>query len=482
MPVPEAKIVKPTVVRLGQVNICDLPIEAIWLILSAYTFWCGAQGDPSKLIQGVTTDEGEASADAGNGQAYHVSSFFIQDLWNFSRLLYLSLIRSHITGPITFGWFPWQLFWPVTGSHCGRLLLGGNALRADQGLEAFSCDMRLGERDDFRDVLCLRRVRSADLGNGAYCLDALTAKAYFSFGRPKSISFPVRSSAPLLDVRMAKPSSFPCYIATDSTSALPESYSKAVTDIPSSTFVFHRAVLCRPWLALKHLQAARQLVAFVRDALTAHRHALRDAGVLHRDVSLANICIDDDQGILIDWDLRRGAGLDAAVDPRVGSSCSLSVQWMRKPKSRRRLSDDIESFVYVLLDAVRYIPSELYALRRSALLDNFFFFSYSEPDAMKRRFLTREAIPPGHAILQYLDLDTPWLYSLLGSLLRTVALRYMSFIDARERDRQLSLEDYEKTEKLTGDYDWILDLLEEAVTNSSKDGLSVGGDDRTGKG
>ncbi|KAJ3485960.1 hypothetical protein NLI96_g4583 [Meripilus lineatus] len=92
-----------------------------------------------------------------------------------------------------------------------------------------------------------------------------------------------------------------------------------------------------------------QAVAF---ALTAHRVAWEVAGVLHRDISPANILITEDgDGLLNDWDMCR-----YKTDPtnlqspafRSGTWPFMSALLLCCPEKPHQVSDDLESFVHVI--------------------------------------------------------------------------------------------------------------------------------------
>ncbi|KAI0347560.1 hypothetical protein BDW22DRAFT_1307326, partial [Trametopsis cervina] len=136
---------------------------------------------------------------------------------------------------------------------------------------------------------------------------------------------------------------------------LTQAYSKS-KNVPSER-VYARLVLLELAHPLKNYFCSYELVSVVRDAIQAHKEAW-DAGVLHRDISVANIMISDDgnpgerKGILMDWDLcKYREDMSASATPPGGQAgtwaymSSLSLQYPRKPAA---VSDDLESFLYVL--------------------------------------------------------------------------------------------------------------------------------------
>lgn len=115
---------------------------------------------------------------------------------------------------------------------------------------------------------------------------------------------------------------------------------------------------------LKDYKSSRILVSVMMCALTAHRDAWERAGVMHRDVSAANILIVDPVkglGILNDWDLcKYDVELQggATQDDRSGTWPFMSAMFLRYPgKKPYELSDDLESFVHILnWFCLRYHP------------------------------------------------------------------------------------------------------------------------------
>ncbi|KAI0263436.1 hypothetical protein BC834DRAFT_938764 [Gloeopeniophorella convolvens] len=120
-------------------------------------------------------------------------------------------------------------------------------------------------------------------------------------------------------------------------------------------FVHYRLVLNTVGKPLSHFKSTRELCTVMRDAIVAHSDAYSKARVLHRDVSAGNILIDGDgHGILIDWDLSKklpGPGEDAKQRraSRAGTWQFISIALLIEPTKTHVLSDDLESFFWVLL-------------------------------------------------------------------------------------------------------------------------------------
>ncbi|KAL6300807.1 hypothetical protein BKA93DRAFT_752437 [Sparassis latifolia] len=94
---------------------------------------------------------------------------------------------------------------------------------------------------------------------------------------------------------------------------------------------------------------SREMLYATFDALTAHREAWERADVLHRDISIGNILIDEDpdnpgyhgvvpkviKGFLNDWDLCKYKD-------------ELDTLLLQFPRKRYEVSDDLESFMHVV--------------------------------------------------------------------------------------------------------------------------------------
>ncbi|KAM5541413.1 hypothetical protein V8D89_004967 [Ganoderma adspersum] len=115
--------------------------------------------------------------------------------------------------------------------------------------------------------------------------------------------------------------------------------------------VHYRIALAEVGMPLKMFYGFRELANVLAQAIAAHAHAVKYAGVLHGDVSVGNILIKSDRtALLIDWDhCRLVSELETGpCRPRHAGTwqfqSALSQRWPRKPY---RPSDDIESFIHV---------------------------------------------------------------------------------------------------------------------------------------
>ncbi|KAI6161826.1 hypothetical protein EDD17DRAFT_1896753 [Pisolithus thermaeus] len=100
----------------------------------------------------------------------------------------------------------------------------------------------------------------------------------------------------------------------------------------------HRLVLGFVRHRLTQFKCTRELAVGIFHAMEAHWKAFEKARVLHRDISVNNILIDENgEGILVDW------ALAVLLDDQ-GDSSAIE----RHGRTVHTLQDDIESFVHVL--------------------------------------------------------------------------------------------------------------------------------------
>ncbi|KAI0312413.1 hypothetical protein OF83DRAFT_1025319, partial [Amylostereum chailletii] len=116
--------------------------------------------------------------------------------------------------------------------------------------------------------------------------------------------------------------------------------------------IHYRIVLSTIGKPLSKFKTTKQLCEVLRDAIKAHEKAYEIARILHRDVSFGNILITiDGSGILIDWDMCRDRDslCDARRPNRTGTWPFMSVALLTNPQLSQGLSDDCESFLWVLV-------------------------------------------------------------------------------------------------------------------------------------
>ncbi|EIW53182.1 uncharacterized protein TRAVEDRAFT_52317 [Trametes versicolor FP-101664 SS1] len=125
--------------------------------------------------------------------------------------------------------------------------------------------------------------------------------------------------------------------------------------------------VCRP---LESFKDARELASVVHDALLAHKHAWKEHGILHCDISAGNILILDTAndgammrsvGLLCDWDLAKRrvhiAHPEMSQPTRLGAwpFMAAALQWY--PRKPHLLSDDLESAYHTLnWCTLKYLP------------------------------------------------------------------------------------------------------------------------------
>ncbi|KAI0372561.1 hypothetical protein BV20DRAFT_1050868 [Pilatotrama ljubarskyi] len=113
--------------------------------------------------------------------------------------------------------------------------------------------------------------------------------------------------------------------------------------------------ICRPLEAFRN---GPELVWAIFGALAAHSIAWQRAGILHRDISAANILIHDPppdsdappRAILADWDLAKSKELlhRSTQHSRSGTWQFMSALMQCCPQKPYEVSDDLESFVHLL--------------------------------------------------------------------------------------------------------------------------------------
>ncbi|EPQ54012.1 hypothetical protein GLOTRDRAFT_13850, partial [Gloeophyllum trabeum ATCC 11539] len=116
----------------------------------------------------------------------------------------------------------------------------------------------------------------------------------------------------------------------------------------------YRIVLDTVGKKLTEASSSRSIVKGILDALIAHKEAYEKADILHRDLSLGNIImIDDDHAILIDWDLSRPVKSlreeNARVRDRTGTWQFISHALLQLTLKLHTRQDDLESSYWILL-------------------------------------------------------------------------------------------------------------------------------------
>ncbi|KAA8894046.1 hypothetical protein FN846DRAFT_913332 [Sphaerosporella brunnea] len=134
---------------------------------------------------------------------------------------------------------------------------------------------------------------------------------------------------------------------------------KRADDFQCDNRVFSRLVMTPVGRAIDTFTSITELLAAMRDAIRGHQMLYNTYQVLHRDVSLFNILIDEDptrvgKGLLIDLDLaiRRDRLNTTGASHRTGTQDFMAPSLLKgHPHSFRH---DLESFFYVLLWIATY--------------------------------------------------------------------------------------------------------------------------------
>ncbi|KAJ3477492.1 hypothetical protein NLI96_g10425 [Meripilus lineatus] len=126
-------------------------------------------------------------------------------------------------------------------------------------------------------------------------------------------------------------------------------------ECPYSPRKHYRLVLEEVAQPLEDYKNPTEMVAAVYFAVKAHQQAWEKAGVLHRDISGANILITGSgaecRGILIDWDMCKHKDKEGGLSGpafRSGTWLFMSALLLQNPGKPHQVSDDIESFVHVI--------------------------------------------------------------------------------------------------------------------------------------
>ncbi|KAH9925639.1 uncharacterized protein BXZ73DRAFT_103174 [Epithele typhae] len=149
-------------------------------------------------------------------------------------------------------------------------------------------------------------------------------------------------------------------------------------------------------LPLESFTSPRQFVRIVLDAGAAHRDAYHKGDTLHRDISGGNIIIYPRVrivkshflawvGLLTDWELAKTTdALKLWTRPgRTGTAQFMSVAMLEGNGKVSELSDDLESFFYVILYyLVRFVESDLGTAENVFLWLEHFFDCYAVEGGM----------------------------------------------------------------------------------------------------
>ncbi|KAK0495561.1 hypothetical protein EDD18DRAFT_1169871 [Armillaria luteobubalina] len=139
----------------------------------------------------------------------------------------------------------------------------------------------------------------------------------------------------------------------------------------------YRLVLGTIGRPLTSFGSSWEMVNAVKDALIAHQQAFEKLQIMHQDISVGNILITQDinghlGGILIDWDLcqsidnlTKGSG---SVE-RIGTWQFISAKLLLDPTAPRTITDELESFLHVLMwVTILFTPTAMSPERLASIL------------------------------------------------------------------------------------------------------------------
>ncbi|KIK68268.1 hypothetical protein GYMLUDRAFT_237348 [Collybiopsis luxurians FD-317 M1] len=225
----------------------------------------------------------------------------------------------------------------------------------------------------------------------------------------------------------------------------------------------YRLVLNKVGTPLTQFTSTHQLCRAVLCALQAHKEACDKANILHRDISIGNIIMCNDDGYLIDWERSKNRdSKETRSAKRTGTWQFLSIRIIENPSTVHDVRDDLESFAYVLCyTAVRYAPNNLEPSNRSYLLS---LFDHDFAGASKRMLVNQTSLGfklTTESFSDFLDdlvTSVSYLYK-EDPTLRAEANRYGS---SRKDQMESTISEW-KERMLT--HGWMESLLKNALNN-----------------
>ncbi|GJJ11144.1 hypothetical protein Clacol_005375 [Clathrus columnatus] len=243
---------------------------------------------------------------------------------------------------------------------------------------------------------------------------------------------------------------------------------------------FHyRLVLKEIGLPLKTFSSTRLLVSVIRQALIAHKQALDNAKILHRDISANNILIYEGKALLIDWDLSKDMeDPEQARDAeRTGTWQFMAARWQSsKTVGPHTITDDIESFVYVLTwIAFKYARHNMSRSILAGFLQNVFDYAIADEDGSPNNARHKEQYLKDPVELEDAQFESENLVTLLRSITWKISTLYryppskkLTFLgkpnkDDSEESRNKKTAKYEETIQELRSSNWIIDLFDHAL-------------------
>ncbi|KAI5984862.1 hypothetical protein EDD15DRAFT_2374764 [Pisolithus albus] len=166
---------------------------------------------------------------------------------------------------------------------------------------------------------------------------------------------------------------------------------------PVMHLCLHRLVLAFVGRQLTEFKCTKELAQAVLHAMEAHWQAYEKAGVLHRDISVNNILIDENgNGVLIDWELALFLNdpihtTVAKRHDRTGTWQFISAALLTREGHSHELADDIESFVHVLgWTVLSYLPSPMDIIKRTAMVSLLYDHSFKVTTGQEEGGLAKE--------------------------------------------------------------------------------------------
>ncbi|KAJ3503931.1 hypothetical protein NLJ89_g8210 [Agrocybe chaxingu] len=215
--------------------------------------------------------------------------------------------------------------------------------------------------------------------------------------------------------------------------------------------IHYRLVLDTVGDPLTRFDSTWGMVQAVYCAVQVHAAAVTAAGILHRDISVGNIVLVPDGGILIDRELsKRLDEKQARTYEKTGTIQFISVRQLKSPGLLpHNVGDDLESFVHVLVwTAARYAPGTMSIAERTA-----FVKSFDSPDGEHKSMLMRL----GEEGIYGMKLDQNGVNEVLIPLFGAFGTRYKEGTKRQASDRVRK-----ELEKLES-HGWMLDILKKGL-------------------
>ncbi|KAK0186650.1 hypothetical protein F5146DRAFT_1227254 [Armillaria mellea] len=235
----------------------------------------------------------------------------------------------------------------------------------------------------------------------------------------------------------------------------------------------YRPVLGTIGQPLTSFGSSWEMVNAVKDALTAHQQAFEKLEIMHQDISVGNILITEDingylGGILIDWDLcqsvdnlTKGPGsVERTI--RQGTWEFISANLLLDPAAPRTITDELESFLHVLMwVTIMFTPTAMSPVRLASILRLRYEEVWGDPEQPMGGLGKRTAIEGGMTSVRVFKLASTNLDDPLSPLYSSFGAWYGS-----ELYSMLLEEDPPAAQAMLArlrDHDWMVDLITKAL-------------------